>query len=145
MTTNYRKASHTVYSVTLHIVWVTKYRYKVLNKDIGLRCKDLLRRIASELDVDIQKGTIAGDHVHLLVSIPPDLSISKLLQQFKGITSRKLQQEFPELKKRYWGQHFWARGYFVVSTGNVTTDMIKNYIEHHFEDGTAEDTFKVET
>ena len=145
MVAQYRKASHTVYSVVVHIVWVTKYRYKVLNHDIGLRTKALIQRTCSELDIDIQKGSIAQDHVHLLLSIPPQLAISNIVQQLKGITSRKLQQEFPELRKRYWGQHFWARGYFVVSTGNVTTEMIKNYIEHHFEEPDQGENFRVET
>jgi putative transposase len=92
-----------------------------------------------------RKGSIALDHVHLLLSIPPQLALSKIVQQLKGITSRKLQQEFPELRKRYWGQHFWARGYFVVSMGNVTTEMIKNYIEHHFEEDEQGENFRVET
>lgn len=66
------------------------------------------------------------------------------MRYVKGKTSRKLQMEFPSLRKRYWGQHLWARGYFAVSTGNVTDEMIKRYIEHHFEGEGTEDSFRVE-
>ena len=145
MNTHYKKASHTMYNINLHIVWITKYRYKVLKEDIGIRTRNLIRRICNEENVEIIKGSVSPDHVHILVSIPPSLSISKLVKYLKGKTSRKLQMEFPQLKKKYWGQHLWARGYFVVSTGNVTTKMIEEYINHHFEGKEGEDTFKVET
>ncbi len=144
MNAHYRKASHTVYNINVHIVWITKYRYKVLKEDIGMRTKELIRRICNEENVEIIKGSISPDHVHILVSIPPSLSISKLVKFIKGKTSRKIQMEFPELRKKYWGQHLWARGYFVVSTGNVTTEMIQDYIDHHFEGKEGEDTFKLE-
>ena len=134
-----------MYNINLHIVWITKYRYKVLKEDIGIRTRNLIRRICNEENVEIIKGSVSPDHVHILVSIPPSLSISKLVKYLKGKTSRKLQMEFPQLKKKYWGQHLWARGYFVVSTGNVTTKMIEEYINHHFEGKEGEDTFKVET
>ncbi|MBU0597252.1 IS200/IS605 family transposase, partial [Patescibacteria group bacterium] len=87
--------------------------------------------------------TVSGNHIHMYVSVPPYLSISKLVQQLKGKSSRKIQQEFPELKKRYWGNHFWAVGYFVRTTGNVTDEMIKEYIENHKQDDKYGD-FKVE-
>ncbi len=87
---------------------------------------------------------VSPDHVHMLVSFDPSTSISHLVKFLKGKTSRKLQMEFPELRKKYWGQHLWARGYFVVSTGNVTSQMIKDYIQHHFEGKEGEDSFRVE-
>ena len=130
----YRTTSHTTFDCTYHIVWITKYRYPVLVGDIGTRVRDLTRQICQANQVEIIRGTVSSTHVHIYVSIPPYLSISKLVQLIKGKTSRKIQQEFPELKKRYWGQHFWAVGYFVRTTGNVTDDMIKAYIEHHGQD-----------
>lgn len=139
----YRKTSHSTYDCTYHIVWITKYRYPVLVGDISVRVRDLVRQICVENQVEIIRGTVSSNHVHIYVSVPPFLSISKLVQQIKGKSSRKIQQEFPELKKRYWGNHFWAVGYFVRTTGNVTDEMIKSYIEQHHEDDKYGD-FKVE-
>ena len=130
----YRKTSHTTFDCTYHIVWITKYRYPVMVGDIATRVRDLVRQICAENQVEIVRGTVAKDHVHIYISVPPYLSISKLVQYLKGKTSRKIQQEFPELKKRYWGKHLWAIGYFVRTTGNVTDDMIKEYIKHHGKD-----------
>ena len=144
MTTEYRKGSHTIFNLQIHLSWITKYRYPVLKDEIGTRCRDLLRRICVEENVEILSGAVAPEHIHLLVSIDPSTNISTLVKYLKGKSSRKLQMEFPELKKRYWGQHLWARGYFAVSAGNVTAEMIKEYIEHHFEGPEAEDSFRVE-
>ena len=145
MGTEYRKSSHTTFRIELHIVWVTKYRYKVLTGTIGTHTRDLLRRICSEERAEIISGSVSPDHVHLLVSIDPSVSVSTLLRQLKGKSSRLLQIEFPELKKRYWGQHLWARGYFAVSTGNVSKEMVAEYIKHHFENKEdADDPFRVE-
>lgn len=145
MTGEYRKSSHTTFRIEVHLVWVTKYRYKVLQGPVGTRTRDLLRRISSENRTEILSGSISPDHVHMLVSLDPSISISKLVKHLKGKTSRMLQIEFPELKKRYWGQHLWARGYFAVSTGNVTTEMIREYIRHHFENkDDGMDPFQVE-
>jgi putative transposase len=124
----------------VHLVWITKYRYAVLKESIAYRLRDMVRQICAANDTIIISGNIAPTHVHLLVSYPPNLGISKLMQLIKGRTSRKLQQEFPELGKRYWGQHLWARGFFAVSTGNVTTEMIENYIKNHKDE---EEEFKI--
>lgn len=142
---DYRKSSHSIFSLQVHISWITKYRYKVLHKEVGYRTKELIRRICLEENVEIISGSVAPDHVHILVSIDPSTSISTLVKYLKGKTSRKLQMEFPDLKKRYWGQHLWARGYFAVSVGNVSAEMIKEYIEHHFEGDEGEDAFRVES
>ena len=145
MVKNYRKSSHSVFSIEVHIVWITKYRYKVLKGDVVIRTRELLRRICTERNAEILSGVVSKDHVHVLVSIDPSTSISKLVQYLKGKTSRKLQQEFPHLKKQYWGQHLWARGYFAVSTGNVSSKMIAEYIDHHIEEKEqARDAFRIE-
>ena len=80
-------------------------------------------------EITILKGHVSKDHVHLFVSSPPSLSPARIMQYVKGKSSRVLQQEFPSLRKRYWGQHIWARGYFCASSGTVTDEMIKAYIE----------------
>ena len=145
MVTDYRKSSHTTFRIELHLVWVTKYRYKVLLGPIGTRTRDLLRRICTEERAEIISGSVSPDHIHLLVSIDPSVSVSTLLRQLKGKSSHLLQMEFPELKKRYWGQHLWARGYFAVSVGNVSEQTVAEYIKHHFEDHEdKDDPFRVE-
>ena len=101
--------------------------------------------ICASLDVEIVKGNVNRDHVHLLVSVPPTLSVSRLVQRMKGLTSRRLLQENRGLNKVYWGRHLWGRGYFVASVGNVSEQMIAAYIENQQEmERTADADFKVE-
>lgn len=139
----YRKSTHTVFDCTYHLVWITKYRYPVMVGDIALRVRDLVRQICQDEHTEIIRGTVAKDHVHIYASVPPYVSISTLMQRIKGKTSRKIQMEFSELKKRYWGKHFWAIGYFVRTTGNITDEMIKDYIKNHGKDDNYGD-FQVE-
>lgn len=145
MSGEYRKATHTIYNLQVHIAWITKYRYKVLRETVAERAKELIRRICVENRVEILSGVVSPDHIHILVSMDPSMSVSKLVMYIKGKTSRKLQMEFPELRKKYWGQHLWARGYFAVSVGNVTAEMIKNYIEGHIEGEESNDPFRIES
>src|SRR3989338_3270513 len=144
MTNDYRKSSHTTFNIQLHISWITKYRYKVLTGTVALRAKELIRRICNEENAEIISGSISPDHVHILISIDPSTSVSHLVKFLKGKTSHQLQMEFPELRKRYWGQHLCARGYFAVSVGNVSAKMIQEYIEHHFEGKQGQDSFRIE-
>ena len=127
----YRKGAHTVYDIQYHLVWVTKYRYKVLRAEVAERTRELIRQICMSREVVIVQGHVGADHIHVLVSCPPLLSPAKLVQYLKGVSSRKLQEEFPHLGKRYWGQHVWARGYFCATVGVVSQDLIKEYIEKH--------------
>ncbi len=126
---SYRKTAHSVYDIKYHVVWITKYRKKALKGQVGLRLRELVRQICAANDVIIMSGSVQSDHVHLLVSVPPKMSVSKLIQLMKGRTSRKLLQEFEELNRQFWGKHLWARGYFAASTGNVTDEIVKQYIE----------------
>lgn len=124
----YRRSSLSVYDVKIHIVWITKYRKPVLFGDIATRLRDLTREICKSLDVEILKGHVSKDHVPLFLSIPPHLSISKLVGRIKGKTSRKLLSESRRLSKQLWGRHLWSRGYFAASSGNVTDEVIMQYI-----------------
>ena len=126
----YQKGAHTVYDIKYHVVWITKYRYKVLEGEIATRTRDLIRKICQYRNLAILQGHVGKDHVHLLISAPPDMSVSKIVQYLKGTSSRQLQQEFPQLQKRYWGRHLWAQGYFCATTGNITDELIKKYIEN---------------
>jgi putative transposase len=126
-----RSGSHSVSRLSAHIVWVTKYRYHVLVGDVKVRCRELLLQMCEADDIVILKGAVSKDHVHMLIEYPPNLAVSDIVKRMKGRSSRLLQQEFPGLKKRYWGQHFWAVGYGVWSTGNITEEMVAEYLEHH--------------
>ena len=126
---SYRKTAHSVYDLKYHIVWITKYRKPILRGAIGKRVRELIRQTCASLDVYIVKGHVAKDHVHLLVSVPPNLSVSELVQRLKGRSSRKMLQEYDELRREFWGRHLWARGYFAASTGNVTDEIVAEYIE----------------
>jgi len=137
----YRKGAHTVYDLKYHVVWATKYRYHVLTGEISVRARDIIREVCMSNDIIIIKGHVSVDHVHLYVSAPPRLSVSKMVQYIKGKSSRRLQQEYPSLRKRYWGQHLWARGYFCATSGTVTDEMVKAYIEQ--QDKPPEDNFRV--
>jgi putative transposase len=125
--------NHTISRLSVHIVWVTKYRYQVLQGDIQKRCRDLVMQICDALDVRIMMGVVSKDHVYVHVEYPPKVSVSELVKMLKGRTSKRLQDEFPELAKRYWGRHFWATGYGVWSTENITDEMVQEYLEHYRE------------
>ena len=125
----YRKNAHSVRDVKFYIIWMTEYRFKVLRGEVATRARDLLRQICQGGDVVIVQGSVSPDHIHMLVSVPPQLAPAKLVQYLKGRSSRMLQDEFPQLKKCYWGQHLWARGYFCASVGAVDEETIRRYIE----------------
>ena len=118
-----------MYDIKYHVIWVTKYRYKVMRGRVAERARELIRQICQARDVVIVRGAISPDHVHMLLSVPPNLAPAKVVQYIKGRSSRLLQAEFPELGKRYWGQHLWARGYFCATVGAVDEETIKHYIE----------------
>ena len=126
-----RNGNHTLSQLQIHIVWVTKYRYEVLKGEIQKRCRDIIIQICDAEDIRILKGVVSKDHVHMHIEYPPSLSVSDIVKKLKGRSSRKLQMEFKELSKQYWGKHFWAIGYGAWSTGNVSQDMVDEYLEHH--------------
>lgn len=141
----YRKSSHATYDLKYHLVWITKYRKKVLTGEVGRRVRDLISQTCLQQDVEIISGAVRPDHVHLLVSVPPHISASELVKRLKGRSSRRILAEYTEMKRMFWGRHFWARGYFAVSSGNVTDEVIKQYIESQGEapPDDTENKFKV--
>jgi len=126
-----RNGNHTISQLQIHIVWVTKYRYKVLKGKIQERCREILIQVCDAEDLRILSGVVSKDHVHMHLEYAPSKSVSDIVKRLKGRSSRKLQMEFPELSKQYWGKHFWAIGYGVWSTGNLSTEMVEEYLEHH--------------
>jgi len=121
--------AHTKHDLKVHLVWVPKYRKKVLSGAVAVRVRDLLRQIAMEHELEIISGKVARDHVHLFIGYRPTQQISQMVQWLKGISSRMLLQEFPHLRKQFWGRHVWARGYLAVSSGRIMDEMVQQYIE----------------
>jgi putative transposase len=138
----YRKGAHTVYRLHYHFVFVPKYRKPVLVDAVGRRVRDLVRQICQTNDIEIVKGHVRPDHVHLLLSVPPKLAPSRVMQLIKGKTSYKLLADFRHIQKAFWGKHVWARGYFVATSANVTDEVIAKYIETQDVERPDED-FKV--
>jgi putative transposase len=139
----YRRAAHTVYALHYHFVFITKYRKPVLRGDIGTDVRDLIREICRTLDVEILQGHVRPDHVHLLLSVPPHLAPSRVMQRIKGKTSHHLLQDRRKLRAEFWGRHLWARGYFVCTSGNVTDEVIARYIEQQDVAKAGDETFRV--
>jgi putative transposase len=127
-----------------HLVWITKYRKPVLNGEVAKRLCELVKQTCAAMDVYIMSGHVAVDHVHLLVSVPPSIAVSELMKRVKGRSSRRLLEEFGELSRQFWGRHLWARGYFAASSGNVTDEVIREYIEAQGRaPETDDDNFKI--
>jgi REP-associated tyrosine transposase len=137
---HYRLGAHTKSDLKVHLVWVPKYRKAVLTGEVALRVRDLLRQIAMEQELEIVSGKVARDHVHLFLSYRPNQEVSQIVQWLKGISSRVLLQEFPHLRKKFWGRHLWARGYLAVSSGTITDEMIREYIEEQEGEQIADDS-----
>jgi putative transposase len=134
---HYRTGPHSRFDLKYHFVWITKYRKGVLVGEVGVRLRELVREVCRTYEIEILQGSISRDHVHVLLSCPPNLSPSQIMQYIKGKTSRKLLMEFRHLQKQYWGRHLWARGSFVASSGNVTDEAIMEYIRQ--QEGTEPD------
>ena len=141
---DYRYGGHTVSRLTVHLVWVTKYRYQVLQGSIQKRCRELLIQVCDTEDVRILSGVVSKDHIHMHIEYPPSVSVSNLLKRMKGRTSRLLQKEYTELSKRYWGKHLWAIGYGAWSTGNITEEIVQEYLKRHKSSSNDSDSFKLD-
>jgi len=126
----YRKLTHTVYKCEYHIAWTPKYRYRVLEGEISSTLQRDMYGLSSHKDVLIEELNIQKDHVHILCSVPPKVSISNYMGYLKGKTAIKILRSYPKLRKRtYWGNHFWSRGYFVNTVG-LDEDLIRRYIKY---------------
>ena len=126
----YRKLSHVIYKCEYHIVFVPKYRYKILEGAIKEFLEEEIKKLCEWKDVIIEEMNIQKDHIHMVVSIPPKNSISEFMGFLKGKLAIKLFKSYPWMKKKpYWGNHFWARGYF-VSTIGIDEELIKRYVRY---------------
>ena len=131
----YKKLSHVVYKCENHIVWVPKYRFRILEGEIKRLLEEDIKLLCEWKKCEIQEMSVRKDHIHLVLSIPPKVSVSQLMGILKGKLAIKLFKSYPKMKKKpYWGNHFWARGYF-VSTVEIDEDVIKRYVKYQEEEG----------
>ncbi len=137
---HYRLGAHTKTDLKVHVVWIPKYRKAVLTGDVAIRVREIIRKIAMEHELEIISGKVARDHVHVFLSYRPTQKVSQIMQWLKGISSRVILQEFPHLRKKFWGRHFWARGYLAVSSGTITDKMIQQYIDEQEGEQIADDS-----
>ena len=127
----YQRTSHAVYECKYHLVWVPKYRKMVLSEPVARRCKGLFQEIAERHGFEIVEQEVMPDHVHVFVSAPPRWSPAELVNVLKGVSARRLLEEFPELREAMWGGSLWSDGYFVRATGDaVTSVIIQRYIRY---------------
>jgi len=128
-----KRASHAVYDSTYHLVWCPKYRKKIFEQDeIRERAKQLIKEICEEYGIEVNEMEVARDHVHMLVSFPPKLSIGEVIRIIKSISARALVREFPKMKKKLWAGELWEDGYFARTVGDrMTRQIIDKYIKHH--------------
>jgi len=136
----YRLGAHTKTDLKVHVIWIPKYRKPVLTGEVAVRVRDLVRTIAAEHELEIINGKVARDHLHVLISYRPTQPVSQIVQWLKGTSSRVLFQEFPRLRKQFWGKHLWARGYLAVATGTVTDETIREYINEQAGEQIADDS-----
>ena len=129
----YRKTSHVVYECTYHVVWVPKYRFRILKGAIKELLEEDIRMLCSWKEVEVLELSVQEDHVHLVCSIPPKVSVSEFMGFLKGKLAIKLFKTYPRMKQKpYWGNHFWARGYFVNTVG-IDEDVIRRYVKYQEE------------
>lgn len=125
----YWAGAHTKHKLKYHLVWVPKYRKRILNGILSIRLKELLYECAELNSWKIEELSIQLDHVHMLIQVKPNMSLSNVMQYLKGGSSNILRKEFPELKEFLWGDSFWADGYFAETVGKLNEAAIKKYIK----------------
>jgi REP-associated tyrosine transposase len=124
-------------------VFIPKYRKPVLRGDIGTELRDLIREICRSEDIEVLQGHVQPDHVHLLLSVPPHLAPSRVMQAVKGKTSHRLLAGHRKLRAEFWGRHLWACGHFVATSGNVTDGTIADYIRLPGVEPQDDDRFRI--
>ncbi|MGL5436316.1 MAG: IS200/IS605 family transposase, partial [Lachnospiraceae bacterium] len=133
--------SHTRWKCQYHIVFIPKYRRKVLLGQLKADVREILKRLCEYKSIEIIEGAVCSDHVHLCVSIPPKQSVSEFVGYLKGKSALMIFDKHPELTTK-WTKSFWARGYYVSTVGNVTEDAIKKYIQEQQEEAKQEEMRK---
>ena len=136
----YRRLSHVVYQCTYHVVWVPKYRFRILTGAVAELMDRDIRMLCEWKDVEVLELNVQVDHIHALLSIPPKISVSTFMGFLKGKLAIKVMKSYPRLRKKpYWGNHFWARGYFVNTVG-LNEDLIRRYVKYQEDQERREET-----
>ena len=140
MVGKYKKLSHVVYKCDYHIVWTPKYRFRVLFGEVKVLVENDIRMLCEWKGVEAIELNVQIDHVHIVCSIPPKVSVSELLGTLKDKLAIKLFKTYPKLKQKpYWGNHFWSRGYFVRTVG-VDEEIIRRYVKYQEGEDKKEET-----
>ena len=127
-----KRTSHAVYDLKYHFVWIPKYRKKVLNENIAMRVEEIFREIAEIYEFEIETMAIVEDHVHVFLNAPPKYAPGQIVRILKSRSAKVVFKEFPQVRRELWAGELWSDGYFVRSVGDqVTTEIIKRYIEYH--------------
>ena len=126
----YKSGSHTKYRLMYHLVWIPKYRKRVLHGAVAKRLEELFRQCADVNGWEIEELNIQKDHVHMLIQLKPSLSVSQSVQLLKGGSSKIIRSEYPELEEFLWGTSFWADGFFAETVGKVNEEIIRNYVKN---------------
>ena len=125
--------NHSVFAMYYHLVMVVKYRRKVIDDDISNRLKEVFERIQPNYNISLQEWNHDKDHVHILFKAQPNTEISKFINAYKSASSRLIKKEFPQIKRQLWKEYFWSRSFCLITTGGVSIDVIKKYIENQGE------------
>ena len=140
MASKYKKLSHVVYKCDYHIVWTPKYRFRVLFGEVKVLVEHDIRMLCDWKGVEVVELNVQIDHIHIVCSIPPKVSVSELLGTLKGKLAIKLFKTYPKMKQKpYWGNHFWSRGYFVTTVG-VNEEIIRRYVKYQEGEDKKEET-----
>ena len=121
--------NHSVFSMYYHLVLVTKYRRKVINDIISNRLREIFDYIAVNYNISVVEWNEDQDHVHILFKAQPNSELSKFINAYKSASSRLIKKEYPDIKEKLWKEYFWSRSFCLITTGGVTIDVIKQYIE----------------
>lgn len=129
---DFKRLAHAIWQCKYHIVWCPKYRFQILPGKVGESAREIIWQLCDWKKIEVIEGNIQVDHVHIILSIPPKYSVAEVLGFIKGKSAVKIFDRHLELKKRYWGRHFWAKGY-CVSTVGLDEEKIRKYVKWQLE------------
>jgi putative transposase len=124
---DFKRLAHAVWDCKYHVVWCPKYRFQIMRNEVGKSMREIIRELCRQKGIEILEGNVQVDHIHLVLSIPPKYAVSHVVGYLKGKSAVAIFDQYAQLKKRYWGRHFWARGYCVGTVG-LDEEMIRKYV-----------------